>query len=73
MKMTPKIILLQDVYEMRQRKEEELAFYHEQLEKLKTKMFHIRQEIDLTNVIIRIIEKEEVVDLRDMIDSKRNV
>ena len=39
--MTAKLILLSDIYEVRKRKEEELAFYHEQLEKLKSKMFFV--------------------------------
>lgn len=61
--MVAKLILLTDIYEMRQRKEEELAFYHAELEKLKVKMGFLRREIDLTNTIIRIIEDENIVDL----------
>lgn len=61
--MVAKLILLTDIYEMKQRKEDELAFYHAELEKLKVKMGFIRREIDLTNNIIKIIENENVVDL----------
>lgn len=69
--MVGKIILLTDVYELRKRKEEELAFYHKELEKLKTKLFFVQKEIDLTNVIIDIIEHEKVVDIRDMIEKEK--
>ena len=67
---TARIILLDDVYEMRKRKEEELAFYREQLEKLKEKMYFIQSDINLTNVIIGIIENETVVDVKKLIKYK---
>ena len=70
--MTGKLILLTDIYEMRKRKEEELAFYHEQLEKLKEKMFFIQKDIDITNLCIDIIEKETVVDIKQLIKCKKN-
>jgi hypothetical protein len=69
--MTGKIILLNDIYEMRKRKEEELAFYHEQLEKLKEKMFFVQKEIDITNLCIEIIEKETVVDIKKLVKEKK--
>jgi DNA-binding XRE family transcriptional regulator len=61
--MVATLILLTDIYEMKQRKEEELTFYLAEREKLQAKMDMIRREIDLTNQIIEIIEKEKVVDL----------
>lgn len=70
--MTGKIILLNDIYEMRKRKEEELAFYHEQLEKLKEKMFFVQKEIDITNLCIEIIEKETVLDVKKLVEEKKN-
>jgi hypothetical protein len=70
--MTGKIILLNDIYAMRKRKEEELAFYHEQLEKLKQKMFFVQKEIDITNLCIEIIEKETVVDVKKLIKEKND-
>ena len=60
-----KIILLQDIYDLRNRKEKELEFYHKELEKLHVKMNYIRVEMDLTNRIIDIKENEKVVDLRE--------
>ena len=70
--MTGKIILLTDIYELRKKKEEELVFYHEQLEKLRNKMFFVQKEIDLTNFIIDIIEQEKVVDIKQIIKEKKN-
>ena len=66
-----KIIVLNDIYEMRKRKEEELAFYHEQLEKLKEKMFFVQKEIDVTNLCIEIIEKEKVINIKKLIEDKK--
>lgn len=58
-----KIILLNDVYEMRARKQKELAFYYEELEKLKIKLMYTQKEINLTNDIIDMIEGDSVLDL----------
>jgi hypothetical protein len=59
-----KIIILTDILETRLRKEQELEFYQQELEKLQQKMLFLRKEIDLTNLIIDIIEKEKVADVR---------
>ena len=66
-----KIIVLNDIYEIRRRKEEELAFYHEQLKKLNEKMFFVQKEIDVTNLCIEIIEKEIVVDIKKLVEDKK--
>lgn len=58
-----KIILLTDIIEQRLRKQKELEYYEEELQKLQMKMFLTRKEIDLTNTIIDIIQNETVVDL----------
>ena len=68
--MTGKIISLNDIYEVRRRKEEELAFYHEQLDKLKQKMFFIQKDIEITNICIEIIEKEKVIDIKKLVEEK---
>lgn len=60
-----KILLIQDIYDLRNRKQQELDFYHLELEKLHLKMNYIRVEMDLTNRIIDMIENESVTDLRD--------
>jgi hypothetical protein len=68
--MTAKLILLDDIYEMRKRKEEELAYYHEELRKLSIKLDLVRREINLTNQIINMIEHEKIVDVKESIRSK---
>jgi len=44
---------------MKHRKEEELAYYQEQLDALIEKMRWVQREIDVTNHIIDLIEKEK--------------
>ena len=66
------IINLQEVYEIRNRKERELDYYNKELEKLQREMAFIKQEINLTNTIIDIIETEKVVDLREYVEKKKN-
>ena len=70
--MTGKIILLEDIYETKRRKEQELKYYNEQLEKLKQKMFFIQKDIDITNLCIELIEKEKVMDIKQIIKEKKN-
>lgn len=53
------IILLTDVLEHRKRKKAELEFYLEKKEQLEKKLSYIRHEINLTDYIIKIIEKEK--------------
>ena len=62
---TKKIILLTDIIEQKVRKEKELEYYQKQMEELQKKMFFVRKEIDVTAMIIDIIETEKVVDLRE--------
>jgi len=59
------IILLTDVIEQKVRKEKELEYYQQQMEELQRKMFFVKKEIDVTSIIIDIIEQEKVVDLRE--------
>lgn len=60
-----KIILLSDIIETKLRKEKELEYYQQELEKLMSKMEWLRRDIDLTNTIIRIIEEERVIDIKE--------
>jgi len=53
------IVIITDVLEMKTRKEEELAYYQEQLDKLVEKMRWVQKEIDVTNHIIDLIENEK--------------
>lgn len=66
------IILLSDIYEVRKKKEDELRFYNQELEKLKNKLFFIQKEIDITNFIIDIIERETVVDIKQLVQDKKD-
>lgn len=66
------IINLQEVYDMRARKEKELEYYNRELQKLQEKMGFLKQEINLTHTIIDIIETEKVVDLKEYVEKKRN-
>lgn len=67
-----KIILLKDLKDIRAEKERELAYYTERLEKLNQKMFFIRKEIELTNFIIDLIEREKIIDLRKILDGDQS-
>ena len=55
-----KIIQIADLIEEKLRKEKELAFYEEELQKLLFRMSMVRQEIGLTETIIKMIENEEI-------------
>ena len=56
-----KIVLLQDVYAIKEQKEKELAYYREQLEIITEKLIWIEREYRLTKDIIKMIEQESVV------------
>ena len=71
MQEPPKLIYLTEVLETRVRKEKELEFYAKELEKMKEKMYYIQKDIDLTNVIIDMIEKENVVDFQQHLLDKQ--
>ena len=53
------IILIADVLEQKLRKEKELEFYNEELEKLQQKIFWLEREVKLTEKIIDIIHNEQ--------------
>tara|TARA_B100000809_G_C14714656_1_gene379120 strand:+ start:279 stop:503 length:225 start_codon:yes stop_codon:yes gene_type:complete len=58
-----KIILITDLIEEKLRKEQELEFYEREMQKLLIRMSYVRQEIGLTEVIIKMIELEEIPDI----------
>jgi hypothetical protein len=71
MPQPPKIIMLSEVLETRVRKQKELEYYQAELEKLKEKMFFLQKDIDITNIIIDMIEKENIMDFQqNMLDKK---
>jgi len=61
------IIMITELLDIRNRKLKELQFYTDQLQELKLKMAYIQQEIDLTTRIIKMIEQESLVDLKQYI------
>lgn len=66
------IILLKDLKDMRAEKEREMKYYSDKLEELNRKMFFIRKEIELTNFIIELIEREKIIDLRNLLNDSNN-
>ena len=66
------IVDITEVYEIRDRKERELAYYTKQLEELYTKMGFIQQEIKVTNTIIDMIEDELVLDIKEHMMRRHN-
>ena len=68
--MQGKIILLDEIYEIKNRKDTELKFYRKELELLIGKMNRVQSEINLTNKIIKIIEEESIIDIRNHIKTK---
>jgi|TARA_Y100000389_G_scaffold174080_1_gene183740 hypothetical protein len=66
-----KLILLTDYIEQKVRKEKELEYYLKQLDKLKQKVYYLNQEINLTNLIIDMVNNESVVDIREQLLDKQ--
>tara|TARA_B110000977_G_scaffold195197_1_gene273181 strand:+ start:6383 stop:6607 length:225 start_codon:yes stop_codon:yes gene_type:complete len=64
------LIQITDILEQKIRKEKELEFYTEELKKLQRKMFFIQKDIDVTNIIINIIEKEAVLDIKSSMEKR---
>jgi hypothetical protein len=65
--MSDNIIIIQDLLDTKARKEKELYFYNEELKKLQEKMKWLKMEIKLTEDIINMIEREKLVDIKDLI------
>jgi hypothetical protein len=65
-----KLIVLTDILETKLRKEKELEFYQKELEKLQQRMFFIQKDIEITNLCIKIIEQEKVIDIREQMHAK---
>ena len=62
----PKIILLKDVYALKEQKEKELAFYKEKMTELQDKMLWLEREIKLTKDIIKMIEEERIKNITEI-------
>lgn len=64
------IISLADILEQKLRKEQELTFYEKQLEELQKKMFFVKKDIEVTNLVIEIINDESRDILRVLREDK---
>lgn len=62
------IINLQDLIDLRERRKQELEYYSKRLEELNKKLYFIKKDIDLTSYIIELLEKEKLMDLRNITD-----
>ena len=62
-----KIILLKDVYALKEQKEHELKFYKEKMIELQEKMIWLEREIKLTKDIIKMIEDENIKNIEDVL------
>ena len=63
-----KIIRLGELIEHRLRKEKEIEYYKQQLLELQDKIFNLQKDVDLTKLIIDIIQSEKVVDIHDKVE-----
>ena len=59
-----KLILISELISDKKRQEEELEFYEGELRKLLLRLTFLRHEISTTETIIKMITKEEIIDLR---------
>ena len=60
-----KILFITDLIDQRVRKEKEIDYYERELVKIEERLFFLRKEKELTQLIIDIIDKEKVIDLRE--------
>ena len=65
--MSDNIVSLSDLIEQRLRKQQEIDYYKETLQKLQIKIAELGKEVDITTLIIDMIEGERVLTL----DEKR--
>jgi len=64
------IIILDKLIASRLKKEKELKYYQEELMELQEKMKMLQMDINVTNIIIRMINDENVVDLKTYLIGK---
>ena len=64
------IISIADLLEQKLRKEQELKFYEKQLVELQEKMFFVKKDIEVTNLVIEIINDESRDILRVLREDK---
>jgi len=60
-----KILFITDLIDQRLRKEKEIEYYEKELQEITNKLFFLKKEKDLTELIINIIQNEKVIDVRE--------
>jgi len=65
--MPDNIIIIQDLLDTKARKIKELHYYNDELKKLQEKMKWLKMEIKLTEDIIVMIEREKIVDIKELL------
>jgi hypothetical protein len=68
--MTKKLIQITDILETKLRKEKEIEYYKQQIEKIQQKMMFLQKDLDLTQLIISIIEKEKIYDIKETMEKR---
>ena len=63
-----KIIVLSELIENKLRKEQELEFYKEPLAAIPRKIANLQKDVDLTKLIIDIIETDNVIDIKEKVE-----
>ena len=63
--MSDNVISLSDLIEQRLRKQQEIDYYKEALERLEKKVAELSKEIDITSLIIDMIETERVLTIAE--------
>jgi len=61
--MTSDIISLTDLIESKLKKEQEIEYYRETLQRLEKKIGVLDKEVSITNLLINMIEQERVLTL----------
>ena len=64
------ILFLSDIIKQKTRKQNELEYYEQELEKLKIKMMFLKEEIKLTNLIIHVVTTEKIIDIQKYIENE---
>ena len=63
--MSDNVISLSDLIEQRLRKQQEIDYYKKALERLEKKVIVLSKEIDITSLIIDMIETERVLTIAE--------
>ena len=67
--MAEKIIHLSDLIDHRLRKEKELQYYKDQLIELQEKIMTLQKDVDLTRLIIEIVQADKVIDIKEKVEA----